>query len=85
MRHSPTARACAATVAGADISVNSLWSVHRELREGTVVRVLPEYRVNDQSALRLIYPQANVLTGKVRTFIDFLLERIGKHPAWVEA
>jgi DNA-binding transcriptional LysR family regulator len=74
-----------ATVAGAGISVNLLWSVHRELREGTLVRVLPEFRVNDQSALWLIYPQANVLTGKVRTFIDFLLERIGKHPAWIEA
>ena len=71
-----------ATVAGAGISINSLWSVHRELREGTLVRVLPDYQVNDQSALWLVYPQANVLTGKVRVFIDFLLDQIGKRPPW---
>ncbi len=71
-----------ATVAGAGISINSLWSVHRELRDGALVRVLPEFRVNDQSALWLVYPQANVLTGKVRVFIDFLLEHIGQHPPW---
>lgn len=71
-----------ATVAGTGISVNSMWSVHRELRDGALVQVLPDYRVNDQSALWLVYPQANVLTGKVRVFIDFLLEHIGQHPVW---
>ena len=71
-----------ATLAGAGISMNSLWSVHRELNNGTLVRVLPDYVVNDQSALWLVYPKSNVLTAKVRTFIDFLLDRIGKSPAW---
>ncbi|MEM9062036.1 MAG: LysR substrate-binding domain-containing protein [Pseudomonadota bacterium] len=71
-----------ATLAGAGISVNSTWSVHRELRDGGLVRVLPEYEVDDQSVLWLVYPQANVLTAKVRVFIDFLLERIGRTPPW---
>ena len=71
-----------ATMAGAGISMNSLWSVHREITQGSLVRVLPDFEVDDQSALWLIYPQANVLTLKVRAFIDFLLERIGKHPVW---
>ena len=71
-----------ATIAGAGISMNALWSVHRELAAGTLVRVLPDYRVDDQTALWLIYPKSNVLTAKVRIFIDYLLEKIGMTPAW---
>jgi len=72
-----------ATLHGAGISVNSLWSVYRELAGGSLVRVLPDFEVDDQSALWLVYPKSNVLTAKVRVFIDFLLERIGRAPQWL--
>ena len=72
-----------ATVAGAGISANSLWSVHRELAAGTLVRVLPDYMVEDNTVLWLVYPKSNVLTVKVRIFIDFLLEKVGRQPDWV--
>ena len=72
----------AATRAGAGISINSLWSVHREFADGTLVRVLPNHDVDNRTALWLVYPQSNVLTAKVRLFIDFLLEQIGKPPVW---
>ena len=72
-----------ATVAGAGISMNSMWSIHREIAAGTLVRVLPDYEVNDHSALWLVYPKSNVLTVKVRAFIDFLLERIGQQAPWL--
>lgn len=74
-----------ATVAGSGISINSLWSVHRELAAGELVRVLPTYEVDDRSALWLVYLKSNVLTAKVRAFIDFLLERIGQAPPWLKA
>ncbi len=74
-----------ATLAGAGISMNALWSVHRELADGSLVRVLPDYRVDDQAALWLVYPKSNVLTVKVRIFIDFLLAKFGNVPAWTEA
>lgn len=74
-----------ATIAGAGISINALWSVHRELAQGTLVRVLPDYAMDSQIALWLVYPKTNVLTAKVRIFIDFLLEKIGKAPAWEDA
>jgi len=74
-----------ATIAGAGISMNALWSVHRELADGSLVRVLPDYKVDDQTALWLVYPKSNVLTAKVRIFIDFLLEKIGDAPVWTEA
>ncbi|MEH6647691.1 LysR family transcriptional regulator [Sulfitobacter sp.] len=73
-----------ATIAGAGISVNSLWSAYQELRDGTLVRVLPDYQMADNSALWLVYPKTNVLSPKVRVFMDFLLERLGKSPAWID-
>lgn len=71
-----------ATIAGAGISINSLWSVHQELQSGALVRVLPTFEVDDRSVLWLVYPKSNVLTAKVRVFIDFLLSRIGTSPVW---
>jgi DNA-binding transcriptional LysR family regulator len=71
-----------ATLAGAGISANSLWLVHHELSDGSLVRVLPKHVIDDASVLWLVYPKSNILTAKVRVFIDFLLERIGRNPVW---
>ena len=73
-----------ATLSGAGIAPNSLWSVHKELSSGALVRVLPDYECVADTALWLIYPQANVLSAKVRVFMDFLLARIGRSPAWLD-
>lgn len=72
-----------ATMDGAGISINSLWAVHRELAEGDLVRVLPNYELARKPALWLIYPKSNVVSAKVRVFMDFLIEHIGKSPAWL--
>ncbi len=71
-----------ATLAGVGISMNSYWNIYKEIQEGSLMRVLPDYEVNDNSAIWLVYPKSNVLTAKVRVFIDFLLEKIGKPPIW---
>ncbi|MBT8154910.1 LysR family transcriptional regulator [Epibacterium ulvae] len=71
-----------ATVAGAGISVNSRWSVHQDLSEGRLIHVLPDYRASQDTALWLVYPKANVLSAKVRVFMDFLLEKVGKSSIW---
>ena len=71
-----------ATLAGAGISLNSLWSVHNELSSGELVRVLPDYESVADTALWLIYPQNNILSAKVRVFMDFLLQLIGRRPKW---
>ena len=69
-------------LAGVGISMNSCWSVNRDIAEGSLVRVLPHYTIDDQSAIWLVYPKSNVLTGKVRVFLDFLIEKIGDPPPW---
>ncbi|MEO0394328.1 MAG: LysR substrate-binding domain-containing protein, partial [Pseudomonadota bacterium] len=71
-----------ATLAGAGIAINSLWSVRDALNAGTLIRVLPNFTVADGTKLWLIYPKANVLSAKVRVFIDFLREEIGQQPPW---
>lgn len=72
-----------ATIAGAGLSINSLWSVAHEITAGRLVHLLPEWRLNDRSVLWLVYPRSNVLTPKTRLFIDFLTERLGNRPDWV--
>ncbi|MEM6475246.1 MAG: LysR family transcriptional regulator [Pseudomonadota bacterium] len=71
-----------ASIAGVGISMGSLWSIHQELRDGTLVRVLPEYEVKDGSAVWLVYPKSNILTPKVRVMIGFLVDRLGSPPMW---
>jgi len=73
-----------ATLSGAGISLNSLWSVRNELRSGQLVRVLPDWTVDTQSALWLVYPKSNVISVKVRVFMDFLLQSFGRGVAWNE-
>ena len=65
------------TIAGAGISINSLWSVVSELNNGDLERILPEYTADQDTALWLVYPKSNVLSLKVRVFIDFLVEELG--------
>lgn len=67
---------------GVGICMSSMWNIHSDLNEGSLVRVLSDYEVNDGSAIWLVYPKSNVLTAKVRVFIDFLLEQIGTPPVW---
>lgn len=68
--------------AGAGIAMSSIWSLHQDLLDGTLIRVLPDHQIDDGSAIWLVYPKSNVLTAKVRVFIDFLAEKIGRAPAW---
>ena len=71
-----------ATMEGAGISLNSIWSVHNELASGQLVRVLPDVESAEGNVLWLIYPKTNVLSPKVRVFMDFLVEEIGRSPVW---
>lgn len=65
-----------ATLAGMGISINSLWIAAQDIEAGRLVRVLPDWRLHDQSVLWLIYPKSNVLTPKVRCFMDFLVDHL---------
>lgn len=72
----------AATMAGAGISSNALWSVNAELRSGQLERVLPNHLIDDGVVLWLVFPKSTVLSPKVRVFMDFLIAEIGQNPPW---
>ncbi|QKG70532.1 LysR family transcriptional regulator [Erythrobacter mangrovi] len=71
-----------AVEAGLGIAINAYWNVHASFERGTLVRVLPAWRIEDRRALWLVYPRSNVLTAKVRVLIDFLVEKLGHNPPW---
>ena len=70
------------TKSGVGISMSSYWNICTDIQDSSLVHVLPDYEVDDQSAIWLVYPKSNVLTAKVRVFIDFLLEKIGNPLIW---
>lgn len=71
-----------ATLVGAGVSLNSLWSVHEEITSGELVHVMKGYEGAEQHVLWLVYPKANVVSPKVRVFMDFLVASLGSSPPW---
>ncbi len=57
--------------------------VEEELRAGTLVSLLPDYRPLE-FAINAIYPHRRYLAATVRTFIDLSVERFVQHQRWIE-
>lgn len=63
--------------AGAGIGYQPLWAVQQELKDGTLIQLLPDYTIwADQ--LNATYVDRAFLSAKVRSFIDFLNEKISE-------
>ncbi|MGE7955671.1 LysR family transcriptional regulator [Pseudomonas sp. NPDC089530] len=60
-----------ATEAGVGISLLPFYAVTRFLREGSVVRLLGDYRLRQRHVYAL-YPSRRFLDAKVKTWVDFL-------------
>lgn len=73
----------AAMVAGAGIGLAPTFVVGRDLAEGRLVALMPEYPPVE-SELSAIYPPARHPSAKVRSLIDFLAARFGPEPPWDE-
>lgn len=63
----------AAALAGAGIAAFTLATVTADLRKGQLIRVLPQYTLGDRH-YHVLYPHARHLPGKVRAFVDFMVE-----------
>jgi DNA-binding transcriptional LysR family regulator len=74
-----TARAAA--LAGQGVIWQPTFLIGRDLREGKLVRVLPEYRLPDIDILAL-YPSRRHLSARVRVMIDFLVDAFDGVPPW---
>lgn len=62
---------------GLGISMVPDWSVRRELDEGRLIKLLPEYRVTHnefENGVYAVFPASRQTSVKLRLFIDFLVD-----------
>lgn len=71
----------AAAVKGIGIAQLPTFIVGNDIAENRVRIVLPEYEPDDL-AIHALYAPNRYLAAKTRVFIDFLVDRFGKTPAW---
>ena len=56
---------------------------HKEIENGALVPILPEYSLANLNAYA-IYPQTRHLSQRVRAFVDFIVKRFAGTPYWDE-
>jgi DNA-binding transcriptional LysR family regulator len=64
-------RQCA--LAGMGIMLRPSYTLGDDIRSGKLLRVLPEFRVA-QMPVNMVYSSRRLLSAKVRTFVDFMME-----------
>lgn len=64
--------------AGAGLVQTYRFIVEEDLRQGGLVELLPEHGGTSRPFI-LLYPHARHLSLRVRTFVDFLMERLDRH------
>jgi DNA-binding transcriptional LysR family regulator len=67
---------------GMGIGIQSLWLASKFLKDGTLVRLLPDHPLATDSDIWTLYPSNRIVAPKVRAMIDFLLERFHPVPPW---
>ena len=70
-----------AAIEGLGVILHPTFLVHEALREKKLVRILPDWKVDDL-AVYAVYANRKFLPPKVRSFIDFLADRFGPEPYW---
>jgi DNA-binding transcriptional LysR family regulator len=71
-------------IAGGGIVLLPTFIVGEDLRAGRLVRLLPNHPPPEQG-LHALYPPGRHLSAKVRSFVDFLVNRFSGEPAWDRA
>ncbi len=70
-----------ALLGGAGITRTPTFLVGKDIRDGRLVPLLPDYRTLEVT-LYVVYPQRRHLSPKVRAFVDFIAEKISDPPYW---
>ena len=69
-------------MAGLGVALKSTWDVRRQLEDGSLVPLLPDYDFGTDVAIYAVYPHRRYLPAKTRVFIDYLAESFGPEPYW---
>jgi len=65
-----------ACLGGAGIMPAPAWLVATELCEGSLLRVLPEWRFDFDAAVHVVLPPGRMVPAKTRVFVDRLVEQL---------
>jgi DNA-binding transcriptional LysR family regulator len=63
------------------LALRPLWDVWQDLRDGRLVRLLPEYSP-PAYPINAVYPSRRLMPRKTRLFIEQMLRRFGPVPYW---
>lgn len=66
---------------GAGIAMLPTYLVADDLRAGALIRVLPEWNVPEMG-IHAVYQSRRQMPAIMRSFLDFLVARLGDPPAW---
>lgn len=69
---------------GMGININSRWNVYEQLKKGTLVQIMTDFPLVNDTAIWAVYPSTRLLAPKVRAFIDYYLAYFGETPYWLE-
>jgi DNA-binding transcriptional LysR family regulator len=61
------------------------WMVYEDVAAGRLVPLLKDWLMSPtslESGIHVVFPENRHLSPKVRAFIDFLADHIGKPPYW---
>ena len=70
-----------AAIAGTGLVLQPTFIVGKDIHDNRLQPVLDDYEV-EQLAVYAVYPHRQYLSGKVRTFVDFLSGYFGSPPFW---
>jgi DNA-binding transcriptional LysR family regulator len=71
-----------AIIGGAGIALRPTWNINREVADGRLHVVLPEWSADGRAGLFAVYPSKELMPRKVRSFLDFLASLYGPRPYW---
>lgn len=71
-----------AALLGLGVALKSSWDVGGDIREGRLVRLLPEWEVADAGAVWALRPPARFVSPRATAFVGFLKARFGPTPYW---
>ncbi|AYD04480.1 LysR family transcriptional regulator [Neorhizobium sp. NCHU2750] len=74
-----------AVISGLGIALRSTWDIGKELSDGSLVRVLPDYQGSRNVTISAVFPSRQFLPAKVRVFIEHLHGVFGPQPYWESA
>ena len=71
-----------ALLSGLGIGLRGTWEVGKEIADGSLKVILPEWRGSSSVAVYAVYPCREFMPAKVNAFIEFLAELYGVEPYW---